>query len=264
MGVTAHSRPQIFARRPAPVQVNYLGYLGTAGAEYIDYIIADKIVIPETQRNFYTEKIVHLPNSFQPTDQQRRISVMPFTRAGAGLPNDGFVFCTFNASYKLTPDVFDIWMRILKRVDGSVLWIAEGGATFERNLRREAAARGVNAERLIFAPRMPLPEHQARVRLADLFLDTLPYNAGATASDMLWAGLPVLTRIGDTFTGRMAASLLNAMHLPELITTTPESYEQMAINLATHPEQLGSDQSQVSRKSSCSAFVQYQAILQTH
>ncbi len=238
MGFTAESRTDIFARRPAPIQVNYLGYLGTMGTEYIDYIIADQTVIPETQRDFYAEKIVYLPNSFQPADRQRRISDRKFTRAEAGLPQDGFVFCCFNANYKFTPDVYDIWMHILKQVDGSVLWLFAGGPIVERNLRREAIARGVNAERLIFAPRMPLPEHQARLRLADLFLDTLPYNAGATASDMLWAGLPVLTRIGDTFVGRMAASVLNAICLSELITTTPEAYEQMAIDLAKHPEKI--------------------------
>ena len=236
MGFTANARPQIFARRPAPVQVNYLGYLGTEGAGYIDYIVADRIVIPEAQRNFYSEKIVYLPNSFQPTDRQRPISGKPFTRGDAGLPDKGFVFCSFNASYKITPDVFSSWMRILMQVDDSVLWIVASGAAFERNLKAEAAAKGVNPERLIFAPRVPLPEHQARVRMADLFLDTLPYNAGATASDMLWAGLPVLTRIGDTFVGRMAASLLNAAHLPELITETPEAYERAAIEFAKNPE----------------------------
>jgi len=238
MGFTKNSRTGIFARRAAPIQVNYLGYLGTMGAEYIDYIFADRIVIPETQNEFYAEKIVCLPNSFQPTDRQRRISDKKFTRAEVGLPQAGFVFCCFNTNYKITPDVYDIWMRILKQVDDSVLWLVAEGPTIERNLRNEAIARGVNSERLIFAPRMLLPEHQARLRLADLFLDTLPYNAGATASDMLWAGLPVLTRVGDTFVGRMAASLLNAIHLPELITTTPEAYEQMAIDLATHSEKL--------------------------
>ena len=238
MGFTSDSRTGIFARRVAPIQVNYLGYLGTMGAEYIDYIIADRIVIPENQYDFYAEKIVYLPNSFQPTDRQRRISDKKFTRAEVGLPQEGFVFCCFNANYKITPDVFDIWMRILKQVHGSVLWLVAEGPTVERNLKNEAAARGVSGERLIFAQRIPLPEHQARLQLADLFLDTLPYNAGTTASDMLWSGLPVLTRIGDTFVGRMAASLLNAIYLPELIATTPEAYEQMAIDLATHPEKL--------------------------
>jgi predicted O-linked N-acetylglucosamine transferase (SPINDLY family) len=238
MGFTLGSRTGVFARRVAPIQLNYLGYLGTMGAGYMDYIIADRVVIPETQYDFYAEKIVYLPNSFQPTDRQRPISDKKFTRAEVGLPQDGFVFCCFNTNYKITPDVYDIWMRILKQVPGSVLWLVAEGPTVERNLRNEAAARGVSGERLIFAQRMPLAEHQARLQLAGLFLDTLPYNAGATATDMLWSGLPVLTRIGDTFVGRMAASLLNAIHVPKLIATTPEAYEQMAIDLATHPEKL--------------------------
>jgi predicted O-linked N-acetylglucosamine transferase (SPINDLY family) len=238
MGFTKESRIRVFAERSAPIQVNFLGYLATMGVEYMDYIIADKIVIPETQRDFYAEKIVYLPYSFQPTDRERRISKKEFTRTEAGLPQEGFVFCCFNTNYKITPDVFDIWIRILKRVDGSVLWLVANNSTFERNIRKEAAARGINAERLVFSPIVPLSEYQARLRLADLFLDTLPYNAGATASDMLWAGLPVLTRLGDTFVGRMAASVLNAIDLPELITTTSEAYEQMAVDLATHPEKL--------------------------
>ncbi len=238
MGFTGDSRTGLFARRPAPIQVNYLGYPGTMGAQYIDYIIADRIVIPEDQQDFYAEKVVYLPNSFQPTDRKRRIADKTFTRAEAGLPQEGFVFCCFNTNYKITPGVYDSWMRTLRRVDGSVLWLAAQSPTVEHNLRNEAAARGVNVERLIFAPLMALPEHQARLRLADLFLDTLPYNAGTTASDMLWAGLPVLTRIGDTFVGRMAASVLNAIRMPELVTTTPEAFEQMAIDLATHPEKL--------------------------
>jgi len=238
MGFTADSRTGIFARRSAPIQVNYLGYPGTMGAEYIDYIIADGIVIPEDQHGFYAEKIVVLPNSFLPTDRKRRIPDKVFTRAEVGLPQEGFVFCSFNDNYKITPDVYGIWMQILRKVDSSVLWLFAENSTVKRNLIGEAAARGVDAERLIFAPRMPLPEHQARLSLADLFLDTLPYNAGATASDILWAGLPVLTRMGDTFVGRMAASVLNAIDLPELITTTPEGYQQSAIDLATHPEKL--------------------------
>ena len=238
MGFTAGARTGVFARRPAPVQVNYLGYPATMGAEYIDYIIGDRIVIPEDKQEFYAEKIVYLPNSFHPTDQDRRISDKEFLRTDAGLPHEGFVFCCFNANYKITPDVFDIWMRILKKVEDGVLWLVVENPTAKSNLRSEAVTRGVNAERLIFAPRMSLPEHQSRLRLADLFLDTLPYNAGTTASDMLWAGLPVLTRIGDTFVGRMAASVLNAIGLPELITTTLEAYEQMAIDLAMHSEKL--------------------------
>ena len=238
MGFTRDSRTSIFARRPAPIQINYLGYLGTMGTEYIDYIIADKTVIPEPQRDFYSEKIVYLPNSFQPTDRKRHISDKKLTRAEVGLPQEGFVYCCFNTNYKITPEFYDIWMRILKRVDGSVLWLVANSPTTERNLKHEAAARGINPERLILAPIMPLPDHQARLRLADLFLDTLPYNAGATASDTLWAGLPVLTSMGNTFVGRMAASVLNAIGLPELITTTPQAYEALAIDLSVYREKL--------------------------
>jgi predicted O-linked N-acetylglucosamine transferase (SPINDLY family) len=238
MGFTNGLRTNIFARRPTPIQVNYLGYLGTMGAQYIDYIIADRILIPKDQYEFFSEKVVCLPNTFQVNDQERHISNKVYMRAKAGLPEDGFVFCCFNNYYKIAPDVFDIWMRILKQVDGSVLWLVEGSPAMERNLRNEAAARAVDAERLVFAPVLPLPEHQARLPMADLFLDTLPYNAGTTASDALWAGLPVLTRMGDTMAGRMAASVLNAIGLPELIATTPDAYERIAIELAMRPEKI--------------------------
>jgi protein O-GlcNAc transferase len=208
------------------------------GAEYMDYIVADQIAIPEKRREFYSENIIYLPNSFLPADRERRIADRKFMRAEVGLPQDGFVFCCFNSSYKITPNVYEIWMRILKQVDSNVLWLVATSPTAQRNLMSKATAVGVDVKRLIFAPHMSLPEHQARLRLADLFLDTCPYNAGATASDTLWAGLPILTRIGDTFVGRMAASVLTAIGLPELITTTPEAYEQMAIDLATYPEKL--------------------------
>ena len=243
MGFTAMSRTGIFARRPVPIQVSYLGYPGTMGSEYINYIIADQIVIPENQDQYYSEKVVRLPDSYYPTSYQinvakRSIPDRAFTRAELGLPQTGFVFCCFNQNYKMAPRIFDCWMRMLKQVEGSILWLLENNAMSTNNLRTEAVARGVNAERLIFAPRMPRPEHLARHRLADLCLDTLPYNAHTTASDALWAGLPVLTCLGATFAGRVAASLLNAIRLPELITTSPEAYEQMAIDLATHPEKL--------------------------
>ena len=238
MGFTSNSRPGILARKSAPVQVNFLGYLGTMGAPFIDYIIADRTVIPQDQREFYSEKIAYLPNSFQPTDQRREVATTQFSRAEAGLPQDGFVFCCFNANYKIAPAAYDVWMRILKRVDGSVLWLAAESLLVQQNLTAEAVARGVNAERLIFAPRIPLPEHQARLRLADLFLDTWPYNAGATASDTLWVGVPVLTLLGNSFVGRMAASVLNAIDLSELVAKTPEDYEALAIDLATNPDRL--------------------------
>jgi len=236
MGFTEESRTHVMAARPAPIQVNYLGYVGTTGTQYIDYIIADRVLIPRDQDEFYSEKIVCLPNSFQVNDRDRRIGDKVFARRDAGLPQDAFVFCCFNNVYKITPDVFDSWMRILRRVDRSVLWLVAGNSIVERNLRNEAAGRAVDPERLIFAQRLPLAEHQARLRMADLFLDTLPYNAGTTAADALWAGLPVLTRIGTALAGRMAASVLTAIGLPELIASTPEAYEMIAVDLATHPE----------------------------
>ena len=238
MGHTADSRINVFARRPAPVQVNYLGFPGTMGAPYIDYIVADKTVIPEDRREFYAEQVVYLPGSFMPADRDRPTSPKTFTRVEVGLPEQGLVFCCFNNSYKITPAVFAIWMRLLREIDGSVLWLFAPNPAVERNLKTEAAERRVDPARLIFAPYMPLPEHQARQRLADLFLDTSPYNAGATASDALWAGVPVLTRIGETFVGRMAASLLNAAGLPELITATTQDYESAALALARQPGRL--------------------------
>ena len=244
MGFTANGRPGIFALRAAPIQVNYLGYSGTMGADYIDYIIADPILIPEESKQYYCEKIVYLPNSYQ-VNSRRSISEKTFTRAELGLPPMGFVFCCFNSNYKITARVLDCWIRILKKVEGSVLWLFESDAKAASNLRQEVLTRGVNPERLIFAKRLPLlGEHLARYRSADLFLDTLPYNAHATASDALWAGLPVLTCLGETFAGRVAASLLNAIDLPELVTTTPEAYEAFAIELADAPRQAKRNQTE--------------------
>jgi protein O-GlcNAc transferase len=237
-GFTEGSRTNVFARRSAPVQVNFLCYPGTMGAPYIDYIIADRIVIPENQREFFAEKVVVLPNSYQVNDAKRAIADKTPERSEMGLPPKGFVFCCFNNNHKITPHVFDSWMRILKQVDDSVLWLLGDNARAASNLNKEAAARGVDTARLVFAKRMPPPDHLARHRLADLFLDTLPYNAHTTASDALWAGLPVVTRLGETFAGRVAASLLNAIGLPELVTTNSAAYEQMAVDLATHPEKL--------------------------
>src|SRR5258706_9133423 len=237
-GLTKDSRTNVFARRPSPIQVNYLGYPGTMGAKYIDYIIADQIVIPKNHYEFYSEKIVFLPNSYQVNDSKRFISERIVARNDLGLPPTGFVFCCFNNNYKIVPLIFDCWTRILKQVEGSVLWLLEDNAMAANNLRKEATARGVNAERLIFAKRMPLSDHLARHRLADLFLDTLPYNAHTTASDALWAELPVLTCPGETFARRVAASLLQSIDLPELIAPTLKSYEQLAIDLAVRPEIL--------------------------
>jgi len=237
-GFTECSRPNIFAMRAAPIQVNYLGYPCTMGADYIDYLLADSVLIPSEYQAYYSEKIAYLPHSYQVNDTKRVISERLFTRAEVGLPEQGFVFYCFNGNYKITPTVFDSWMRILHKVEGSVLWLLKDNDSVVNNLRREAEARGINADRLIFAPRMPLSEHLARQRLADLFLDTLPCNAHTTTSDALWAGLPVLTCVGETFASRVAASLLTAIGLPELITATLNDYEALAIQLATHPEQL--------------------------
>lgn len=237
-GYTSGCRPAILAMRPAPIQVNYLGFPGTMGAPYIDYIIADRVVIPENQYQWYSEKIVSLPDSYQVNDDKRVVADKAFTRTEMGLPATGFVYACFNNSYKITPHIFDCWMRLLQQVEGSVLWLFEANATAASNLRKEASARGVGPRRLIFAKRMPLPEHLARHRLADLFLDTLPYNAHTTASDALWAGLPVLTRLGGTFAGRVAASLLHAINLPELITTSLDDYQALAVALARKPAQL--------------------------
>jgi len=237
-GYFGKGRQGIFAHRPAPIQVNYLGFPGTIGAPYMDYLIADEVVIPPSSQAFYTEKIVYLPNCYQANDSQRVIADTVFTKLEMGLPKDSFVFACFNNNYKITPPIFDAWMRILKQVEQSVLWLLEDNPTAADNLRKEAGLRGVSPDRLIFAKRLPLAEHLARHRLADLFLDTLPYNAHTTASDALWAGLPVLTQIGKTFPGRVAASLLTAVGLPELITHTPEEYEALAIDLAQHPEKL--------------------------
>jgi protein O-GlcNAc transferase len=238
MGYTFGSRAGVFAQRPAPIQVNYFGYAGTTGAKYIDYLIADQIVIPKSQRGCYSEKIIYLPNSFMPPNQRRAISDRAFTRANVGLPKNGFVFCSFNNMYKFTPSVFDSWMRILRQVDGSVLWLLETNSKAEYNLRREVDARGVDAERLIFAKRAPADEHLARHHLADLFLDTLPYSAHTTASEALLTGLPLLTCIGETYPGRVAASLLTAIDLGELVATTAADYERTAIELAVRPEKL--------------------------
>jgi protein O-GlcNAc transferase len=238
-GFTGGGRTGIFARRCAPIQINYLGYPGTSGADYMDYIIADQIVIPQDRRDCYSEKVIYLPDCYLVNDSAAPISDRVVTRRDRGLPASGFVFCCFNNNFKITPQVFNSWMRVLGMVEGSVLWLAAVGPEVARNLRMEAVARGVNPARVVFAERLPLlADHLARLRLADLFLDTLPYNAHATACHALWAGVPVLTRRGETFAGRVAASLLQAMDLPELITDTPQGYESLAVELALDPSRL--------------------------
>jgi predicted O-linked N-acetylglucosamine transferase (SPINDLY family) len=237
-GFTKDSRTGIFSYRAAPIQVNYLGYPGTMGADYIDYIIADRSIIPVDSQVFYSEKVVSLPGSYQVNDRKRLISDKNFTRQELGLPENGFVFCCFNNNYKILPSTFEGWMRILKAVDGSVLWLFQDNPWAEENLRKESFKHGLDPSRLIFAQRLPLAEHLSRHRQADLFLDTFPYNAHTTASDALWVGLPVLTMMGKAFASRVAASLLNAINLPELITNTQEEYEILAIELAKNPQQL--------------------------
>ena len=237
-GYTRDARPGIFALRPAPIQVNYLGYPGTMGTACMDYIIADHTVIQASDEAAYDEKVVYLPHCYQANDTTKPISTQPSSRAEHGLPEHGFVYCCFNNNYKISPEVFDIWMRVLAANPTSVLWLFESNPVAADNLRREAAKRGVAPTRLVFAARRELADHLARHRLADLFLDTFYYNAHTTASDALWAGLPVLTRIGDTFASRVAASLSRALDLPELIARTDAEYESLALSLASEPARL--------------------------
>ncbi|MGH9433579.1 MAG: tetratricopeptide repeat protein [Terriglobia bacterium] len=239
-GYTANARPPIVALRPAPVQVNYMGFPGTLGSRAIDYIIADQYVIPSSQQPFFSEKLVHLPDCYLVNDRTRKISPHVPSRQDCGLPEAGVVFCCFNTSYKITRRMFDIWMRLLKAVPGSALWLLESNPHATGNLKKEASARDVSAERLIFAPVLPNPDHLARFALADLFLDTLPYNAHTLASDALWGGCPVVTCSGRTFVSRVAGSLLNAVGLPELVTTSLEAYESLAFELARDPDRLRS------------------------
>jgi len=236
-GYTHRARPAISAYRPAPVQVSYLGYPATMGADFIDYIIVDKFVVPSSQQPFFSERLVHLPGSYQVNDRRREMTASP-SRQDCGLPAEGLVLCSFNNSYKISPAFFDTWMRLLRSVPGSVLWLLEANELVQGNLRSEAAKRGVDSNRLIFAPLVPSAEHLGRHRHADLFLDTLPCNAHTTASDALWAGLPVLTCSGNTFAGRVAGSLLTAVGMPELVTGSLEEYEQMALALARSPQRL--------------------------
>ena len=246
-GLTQYNRFRVLSRRVAPVQVNFLGYPGTMGANWMDYIIADPAIIPEDHFQFYSEQVVWLPDTYQPNDNKRRISERLPARAECNLPEGAFVFCCFNNTYKITPEVFDVWMRLLAATEDSVLWLIETGSTATQNLRREAKARGISPERLIFAPKIPRAEHLSRHRQADLFLDTLPYNAHTTASDALWVGLPVLTCLGVTFAGRVAASLLRAVGLPELVTTSLEDYEALALKLAREPSFLAAIKAKLAR-----------------
>jgi predicted O-linked N-acetylglucosamine transferase (SPINDLY family) len=237
MGLTGNSRQGILAHRPAPVQVNYLGFPGTMASPHIDYILADKIVIPEAEQHHYSEKVVYLPDTYMPSDAKRRVSDRSFSRAEAGLPEKGIVFCCFNNSYKLRPEMFDVWMRLLKAIDGSVLWLSQPNDTARRNLIGEAGKRSVTADRLVFAPFLAnIDDHLARLTLADVFLDTLPCNAHTTASDALFMGVPVVTTPGPTFAGRVAASMLSALWMKALIMPSISSYEALALALAQRPQ----------------------------
>jgi predicted O-linked N-acetylglucosamine transferase (SPINDLY family) len=237
-GFNGRHRMGVFALRPAPVQVTFPGYPGTLGADYIDYILADQTIIPPEQWQFYNEQPAIMPDCYQANDCDRPISKRSFSRAELGLPEVGVVFCCFNNNYKIMPPVFDAWVRILRSVPGSVLWLLSDNAAAVTNLRAAAMERGLDPARLMFAERMPVADHLARHRAADLFLDTLPCNAHATASDALWSGLPVLTCLGETFSGRVAASLLRAIDLPELVTHSLDDYERKAIYLGNHPGEL--------------------------
>jgi len=238
MGYTQEARIGVLAHRPAPVQVGYLGYPSTSAADFIDYLIGDPVVTPFDHAAHFSEEIVQLPGSYLINDRARPSPKAGMTRADVGLPDEGFVFCCFNSTWKISPDVFDIWMDLLRQTPGSVLWLASDGPVSDSALRAEAGRRGIDASRLVFKPRLPLDEHLACHGLADLFLDTLPYNAHATAADALWAGLPVLTCRGESFAGRVGASLLTAAGLPELITGNLAEYRAMALDLAADPARL--------------------------
>jgi len=254
-GYFGKHRMDVFAHRPAPLQVNYLGFPGTLGAPYIDYIIADRIVIPADEEQFYDEKVAILPGSYQVNDDRGRAIAPAPSRSEAGLPDDAFVFCNFNQSYKLTPDTFASWMRILQQVDGSVLWLLEAAAPFANNIGAHAAAHGVAPERILFAPDRTPDQHLARLSLADLFLDGLPYNAHTTASDALWAGVPLVTQRGTAFPGRVAASVLTAAGLPELVTDSTEAYEALAVRLAKDTDALRAIREKLrANRASCALF----------
>ena len=255
MGFTGECRPAIFAQRPAPLQVNYLGFPGTMGAPYIDYIIADPTIIPREHQSYFSEQVAWLPHCYLPADRTRGIAAKP-SRADAGLPDGAFVFASFNNSYKFNAAMFDIWMRLLRAVDDSVLWLPENNASARRNLAREAQARGVAAERVIFAPPVPGADaHLARISLSDLFLDTQPYNAHTTAIDALWAGVPVVTMLGKSFASRVAASALKAAGLPELVADSASAYESLALNLARDPSLLSAVRAKLAaNRSTCALF----------
>ncbi len=238
-GQTAGARANILSYRPAPVQITYLGLPATTGLPSIDYVIADKFLIPEQEAMHYSERPLYMPDIYQVSDRQRPVGSQP-SRSECGLPADGFVFCSFNNNYKFTPEVFDVWMRILARVPGSILWLLGDNAWSRQNLHQEASARGIDPARLVFAPRVSPENYLARYQTADLFLDSFPFNAGTTANDALWMGLPLLTLCGRAFAARMAGALLSAAGLASLITFNLHDYEEKAVWLAEHPQELAS------------------------
>jgi predicted O-linked N-acetylglucosamine transferase (SPINDLY family) len=246
-GLTRYNRFGALLRRVAPIQVNFLGYPGTAGADCMDYIVADRTIIPQEHFPCYSEKVVWLPDAYQPNDNNRHVSNRKPTRRECGLPETSFVFCCFNNNYKITPQIFDVWMRLLGAKEGSILWLIATNSSAETNLRREAKKRGISSERLIFAPKLPLADHLARSGQADLFLDTMPYNAHTTGSDALWAGVPLVTCLGSTFASRVAASLLKAVGLDELMTNSLAEYEALALKLAREPALLATVRAKLKR-----------------
>ncbi len=255
MGFTAEERPGVLLRRPASVQVSYIGFPATMGAEHIDYIIADSYVTPPASAPYFSERIVRLPECFQANDSKRIADPGTVTRAEAGLPEQAFVWCAFHASFKINPPLFDVWARLLRAQPDSVLWLISNTALAELNLRREAARRGVGSERLIFAKREPYPRHLARLALADLCLDTWPFNGGATTSDALWSGVPVVTCSGRAFASRMSGSLLSAVRLPELATASFAEYERLALSLASDADALAAVRSRLKdRRADCALF----------
>lgn len=237
-GYTTNARSDLFAKRPAPVQLSWLGYLGTLGAPWYDGVISDRVATPPDMQSVFTERLLHLPDCMYPSDTRREIAAEAPDRSACSLPAAGFVFCCFNNQYKILPRQFDVWMRILREVPASVLWLSPANPTASANLRREATARGVDSERIVFAPRVPLPVHLARHVHADLFLDTLPYNAGTTANDALFMGVPIVTAAGATMAGRVAASQLHAIGLSELVASDMAGYEALALALARDPKRL--------------------------
>ena len=248
-GYTSDSRTDVFSHRPAPVQANYLGYPGTLGLDCMDYIIADRHVIPPEHQAFYDEKVVYLPDAYLPTDSGLQIAERTPTRAECGLPDEGVVFCSFNHDYKISPHIFEVWMSLLRQVPGSVLWLMSRNELSQKNLRQHAERLGVSPERLIFAQRVPrVEDHLARYRQADMFLDTHPYNAHTTAADALMAGLPIVTCMGQAFPARVAGSLLHAMGLPELITHSLADYEALALALAKDPARLADVKARLAQK----------------